>query len=84
MTRASDNVSALTQQWHDLQAALAADLQAVAAEWDLSTAPLERVLAKPKRVASAIVSLVELGPRPIASRLDRDRDRDVAGAAGVA
>ena len=59
VTRASENVSALTQQLHDLQAALDADLQAVSAEWDLSTAPLERVLVKPKR-GGVSVQLVAL------------------------
>ena len=59
VTRATDNVSALTQQLHDLQAALEADLQAVSAEWDLSAAPLERVLVKPKR-GGVSVQLVAL------------------------
>lgn len=59
VTRAAQNVSALTQQWHDLQAALEADLQPVAAEWDLSTAPLERVLVRPKR-GGVSVQLVAL------------------------
>ncbi|MSO36351.1 MAG: DUF853 family protein [Acidobacteria bacterium] len=59
VTRASENVSALTQQLHDLQAALEANLQAVAAEWDLSAAPLERVLVKPKR-GGVSVQLVAL------------------------
>ena len=51
VTRASENGSALTQQLHDLQAALESDLQAVSAEWDRSAELLERVLVKPKRGA---------------------------------
>ena len=60
VTRATENVTALTQQQRDLQAALEADLQAVAAEWDLSAEALERVLVKPKRggVSVQLVALV--------------------------
>jgi hypothetical protein len=59
VTRASENVTALAQQRDDLQAALEADLQAVAAEWDLSAEVLERVLVKPKR-GSVSVQVVAL------------------------
>ena len=59
MTRASENVLVHTQQLHDLQAALEADLQAVSSEWDLSAEPLERVLVKPKR-GGVSVQLVAL------------------------
>ena len=63
VTRATENVTALTQQQSDLQAALEADLQAVAAEWDLSAEVLERVLVKPKR-GGVSVQLVALVWRP--------------------
>lgn len=59
VTRASETVAALTQQLHDLQAALEADLQAVSVEWDLSAEVLERVLIKPKR-GGVSVQLVAL------------------------
>jgi hypothetical protein len=59
VTRASETVAALTQQLSDLQAALQSDLAAVAAEWDLSTEELERVLVKPKR-GGVSVQLVAL------------------------
>ncbi len=59
VTRATENVTALTQQQSELQAALEADLQAVAAEWDLSTEALERVVVKPKR-GGVSVQLVAL------------------------
>ena len=59
VARATENVTALTQQQGDLQAALEADLQAVAAEWDLSAEVLERVLVKPKR-GGVSVQLVAL------------------------
>jgi len=63
VTRATENVTALTQQQRDLQAALEADLQAVAAEWNLSAEALERVLVKPKR-GGVSVQLVALVWRP--------------------
>ena len=59
VTRASENVSALTHQLTDLQVALETDLQAVSAEWDLSTEVLERVLVKPRR-GGVSVQLVAL------------------------
>ena len=59
VTRASETVSALTGQRRDLQAALEADLQAVAAEWDRSAEALERVLVKPRR-GGVSVQLVAL------------------------
>ena len=59
VARATENVTALTQQQGDLQAALEADLQAVAAEWDLSAEVLERVLVKPNR-GGVSVQLVAL------------------------
>ena len=59
VTRASETVSALNQQLADLQTALETDLQAVAAEWDLSAEVLERVLVKPKR-GGVSVQLVAL------------------------
>ena len=59
VTRASENVAALAQQRDDLQAALEADLQTVAAEWNLSAEELERVLVKPKR-GSVSVQVVAL------------------------
>ncbi len=49
VTRAAETVTALTQQLNEQQAALEADLQAVAAEWDPAGDALERVLVKPKR-----------------------------------
>ncbi len=59
VTRATENVAALTEQLNDLQAALETALQAVSAEWDLSAEPLERVLVKPKR-GGVSVQLVAL------------------------
>ena len=59
VTRASETVAALNQQLADLQAALEADLQAVSADWDLSTETLDRVLVKPKR-GGVSVQLVAL------------------------
>lgn len=59
VTRASETVAALTGQRRDLQAALEADLQAVAAEWDRSAEALERVLVKPRR-GGVSVQLVAL------------------------
>jgi len=59
VTRATETVAALTQQLNDLQVAMQSDLQAVSAEWDLSTEALERVLVKPKR-GGVSVQLVAL------------------------
>jgi hypothetical protein len=60
VTRASENVSAITAQLNQLEADLAADLQAVSAEWDLSGEALDRVLVKPTRggVSVQLVGLV--------------------------
>ncbi len=59
VARASENVTAIRQQLDDMQAALEADLQAVAAEWDVSAEAFERVLVKPKRggVSTQLVAL---------------------------
>jgi len=59
VTRASATVAALTQRMEDLQADMAADLQAVSSEWDLSAETLERVLVKPRR-GGVSVQLVAL------------------------
>lgn len=59
VTRATETVGALTQQRDELQAALEADLQAVSADWDISTEVFERVLVKPKR-GGVSVQLVAL------------------------
>lgn len=59
VARASETAAALAQQLNEVQAALAADLQAVSAEWDLSAEALERVLVKPKR-GGVSVQLVAL------------------------
>jgi hypothetical protein len=63
VARASENVTALTAQLQQLEADLAADLQAMSAEWDTSTDALERVLVKPKRggVSLQLVALVWVG-----------------------
>ena len=60
VTRATENVAALKAQETDLQARMQEDLQAVAAIWELSNEPFERVLVKPKRggVSVQLVSLV--------------------------
>jgi hypothetical protein len=60
VTRATENVTALTQQLEELEAAMQADIQSVTADWDLASEPFERVLVKPKRggVAVQLVSLV--------------------------
>ena len=59
VTRATETVAALTQQLAELQAALEADLQAVSAQWDVSSEVFERVLVKPKR-GGVSVQLVAL------------------------
>jgi hypothetical protein len=59
VTRASENVSALQGALAELESAMAADLQQVTAEWDLSNEPFERVLVKPKR-GGVSVQLVAL------------------------
>jgi hypothetical protein len=60
VTRAAENVTALKTQLTELEAALQEDLDAVAADWDLSNEPFERVLVKPKRggVSVQLVALV--------------------------
>ncbi|MFA5908519.1 MAG: DUF87 domain-containing protein [Vicinamibacterales bacterium] len=59
VARATETVAALTRQLAELQAALEADLQAVSAEWDVSSEVFERVLVKPKR-GGVSVQLVAL------------------------
>lgn len=59
VSRATENVTAIRQQLDDMQAALEADLQSVAAEWDVAAEPFERVLVKPKR-GGVSVQLVAL------------------------
>jgi hypothetical protein len=60
VARATENVAALTTQLGELETAMAADLQSVSADWDLSNEPFERVLVKPKRggVSVQLVALV--------------------------
>ena len=60
VARATENVAALTAQLGELETAMAADLQSVSADWDLSNEPFERVLVKPKRggVSVQLVALV--------------------------
>jgi len=59
VTRAAENVSAFRGQLAELERAMAGDLQAVTAQWDLSNEPFERVLVKPKR-GGVSVQLVAL------------------------
>jgi hypothetical protein len=59
VARAAENVTALTTQLGELEMAMEADLQSVAADWDLSNEPFERVLVKPKR-GGVSVQLVAL------------------------
>jgi hypothetical protein len=65
VTRAAETVAALTEQLTAHQSALEGDLQAVSADWDLSTEALERVLVKPRR-GGVSVQLVALAwvPQP--------------------
>jgi hypothetical protein len=65
VTRAAETVAALNEQQTALQSALEGDLQAVSADWDLSTEALERVLVKPRR-GGVSVQLVALAwvPQP--------------------
>jgi hypothetical protein len=60
VTRATETVAALQAQLAELEAAMEADLQAVAADWDLTAEPFERVLVKPRRggVSVQLVALV--------------------------
>jgi hypothetical protein len=60
VARATETVNALKAQLADLEAQMQADVDQVAADWDLSQEPFERVLVKPKRggVSVQIVSLV--------------------------
>ncbi len=65
VTRAETNVGAIRQQRDDLHAALEADLQAVASQFDATRDELQRVLVKPKRggVSVQLVALVWVGGR---------------------
>lgn len=56
--RAASSVTAVEAQLAELQAALAADLSAVQAEWDPAATMLERVVVKPKRVSVQLVGLL--------------------------
>jgi len=60
VARAATNVGAIRQQQEGLHAALEADLQAVASQFDATRDQLERVLVKPKRggVSVQLVALV--------------------------
>jgi hypothetical protein len=60
VSRATENVTALTAQLRELETAMATDVQSVSADWDLSNEPFERVLVKPKRggVSVQLVALV--------------------------
>jgi hypothetical protein len=60
VTRATENVAALKAQLAELEAAMQRDVDAIAADWDLSNEPFERVLVKPKRggVSVQLVALV--------------------------
>ena len=60
VARATENVTALRAQFGELETALQEDLNRVAADWDLSNEPFERVLVKPKRggVSVQLVALV--------------------------
>jgi hypothetical protein len=60
VTRATENVTALKAQLSELEAQMQADAEQVAADWDLSKEPFDRVLVKPKRggVSVQLVALV--------------------------
>lgn len=60
VARASSTVTTLEAQLAEVQAALAADLAAVQAEWDPAATTLDRVVVKPKRggVSVQLVGLV--------------------------
>ncbi len=63
VSRASENVAARETQLSELESAMATELQAVSADWDLSNEPFERLLVKPKRggVSVQLVALVWVG-----------------------
>jgi hypothetical protein len=60
VSRATENVNALKSQLEELEASMQADVEAVAADWDLSNEPFDRVLVKPRRggISVQLVSLV--------------------------
>ena len=59
VTRAAENVTALTTQLSDLESSMQDDIAAVTADWDLAKEPFDRVLVKPKR-GSVSVQLLAL------------------------
>jgi hypothetical protein len=69
VTRATENVNALTAQLSELEAAMQSDVQAVTADWDLAGEPFDRVLVKPKRggVSVQLVALVWVSAGPVMS-----------------
>jgi hypothetical protein len=71
VTRATENVTALKTQLAELEAEMEDDLRRVAADWDLSNEPFERVLVKPKRggVSVQLVALVWV-PQPVLSGVE--------------
>jgi hypothetical protein len=66
VSRATENVTALSAQLSELETAMESDVQSVSADWDLSNEPFERVLVKPKRggVSVQLVALVWV-PAPV-------------------
>ena len=60
VSRATENVMALTAQLSEIETAMETDVQSVSADWDLSNEPFERMLVKPKRggVSVQLVALV--------------------------
>jgi hypothetical protein len=60
VSRATDNVNALKSQLSELESRMQADIEQVAADWDLSKEPFDRVLVKPRRggVSVQLVALV--------------------------
>ena len=68
VSRASENVAALTAQLRELESAMETDLAAVSADWDLANEPFDRLLVKPKRggVSVQLVALVWV-PAPVLS-----------------
>ncbi len=54
VTRAKENLDALTEKYRALEAEAAAELAALAAETDPATAPLEHVVTKPKKTGVAV------------------------------
>lgn len=57
--RAEENVEALQQQLKDLDAALQQEIQALTAEWDVETLPLETLTVRPKKsnISTKLVTL---------------------------